>query len=62
MTQDQGKTWAEIEFGETKLGDQRLTKRLTLILEIFANHPTLSIPQACGPWSITKATYRFLDK
>jgi hypothetical protein len=61
MTQDQGKTWAEIEFGETKLGDQRLTKRLTLILEIFANHPTLSIPQACGPWSITKATYRFLD-
>jgi len=61
MTQDQGKTWAEIEFGETKLGDKRLTKRLTLILEIFANHPTLSIPQACGPWSITKATYRFLD-
>ena len=61
MTQDQGKTWAEIEFGETELGDQRLTKRLTLIAEIFANHPTFSIPQACGPWSITKATYRFFD-
>jgi hypothetical protein len=61
VTQDQGKTWAEIEFGEAKLGDQRLTKRLTLIAEIFANHPTLSIPQACGPWGITKATYRFFD-
>lgn len=61
MTQDQGKTWAEIEFGEAKLGDQRLTKRLTLIAEIFTNHPTSSIPQACGPWEITKATYRFFD-
>lgn len=61
MIQGQGKTWAEIEFGEAKLADQRLTKRLALIADIFANHPTLSIPQACGPWSITKATYRFFD-
>jgi len=61
VTQDQGKTWAEIEFGQAELGDQRLTKRLTLIAEIFANHPTRSIPQACGHWEITKATYRFFD-
>ena len=61
MTQDQGKTWAEKEFGKAELGDLRLTKRLALIADIFANHPTLSIPQACGPWSITKATYRFFD-
>jgi hypothetical protein len=57
LTQDQGKTWAQTEFGEAKLGDLRLSKRLTLIAETLINHPTSSIPQACGSWNITKATY-----
>lgn len=61
LAQNQGKTWGQLEFGEAKLGDQRLTKRLTFIADIFANHPTLSIPQACDTWNITKATYRFFD-
>jgi len=61
LTQDQGKTWAQTEFGEAKLGDLRLSKRLTLIAETLINHPTSSIPQACGSWNITKATYRFFN-
>jgi hypothetical protein len=61
MTQDQEKNWVQIEFGNAELGDLRLSKRLVLIAEAFANHPTASIPQACGDWQITKAAYRFFD-
>lgn len=61
LAQDQAKTWAEEEFSGAELGDQRLTKRLASIAEIFAKHPTQSIPQACGDWSVIKATYRFFD-
>ena len=43
------------------MGDQRLNKRLTKIANFFANNPTLSIPQPCGSWKVTKATYRFFD-
>lgn len=57
----QGQTWAEREFGTAELGDQRLNKRLTMIANFFTNSPTLSIPQACGSWKVTKATYRFFD-
>ena len=61
LTRGQGKNWAEKEFGAAKLGDQRLGKRLTMIANFFTNNPTLSIPQACGSWKVTKATYRFFD-
>jgi len=61
LTQPQGKNWAEKEFGTAELGDQRLNKRLTIIANFFINNPTFSIPQTCGPWNITKATYRFFD-
>jgi len=61
LTQGQGKNWAEREFGAAELGDQRLNKRLTMIANFFTNNPTLSIPQVCGSWKVTKATYRFFD-
>lgn len=61
LTQPQGKSWVEREFGTAELGDQRLNKRLTMIANFFTNNPTSSIPQACGSWKITKATYRFFD-
>lgn len=57
----QGQNWAEREFGTAELRDQRLNKRLTMIANFFTNNPTLSIPQACGSWKVTKATYRFFD-
>ena len=57
----QGQNWAQREFGTAKLGDQRLNKRLITIAKFFTNNPTVSIPQACGSWKVTKATYRFFD-
>lgn len=61
MGLDQAKKWAEEEFSGAEFGDQRLTERLARIAEIFAKHPTQSIPQACGDWSVIKAAYRFFD-
>jgi hypothetical protein len=43
------------------LGDQRLNKRLIQMVEAFAAQPSTSVPQSCGSWAATKATYRFWD-
>jgi hypothetical protein len=53
--------WAEEEFGDADLGDQRLTKRLVQIVRDFCARPQASIPQACQSRAKTKATYRFFD-
>jgi Transposase DNA-binding/Transposase Tn5 dimerisation domain/Druantia protein DruA len=53
--------WAEEEFGDTDLGDQRLTKRLVQIVRDFCARPQASIPQACQSRSKTKAAYRFFE-
>lgn len=53
--------WAEEEFGEAEIGDERLKKRLlTLTRDMYAK-PEASIPQACGGRAKTKAAYRFFD-
>lgn len=54
-------TWATHEFGSAALPDPRLRQRLILMATQFADHPTASIPEACGPWADTKAAYRWLD-
>jgi hypothetical protein len=43
------------------LGDQRLNKRSTRIIEALAANPEASINAACGGWSETIAAYRFFD-
>lgn len=54
--------WAEVEFGNCALGDQRLNRRLVTLARDFYAQPTASIPQACGgDRAKTKAAYRFLD-
>jgi hypothetical protein len=53
--------WAEEEFGQAELGDQRLTKRLVSMVSDFYARPQASIPQACQSRSKTKAAYRFFD-
>jgi hypothetical protein len=54
--------WAEVEFGQCALGDERLTRRLVTLAQDFYAQPTASIPQACGgDRAKTKAAYRFLD-
>ena len=59
MTQEKS-SWAEAEFKDIDLGDQRLNKRAVLLAERLAEKPTASIPNACGGWAETAAAYRFL--
>lgn len=57
----EGKDWAEEEFGNADLGDERLTKRLVHIVRDFCARPQGSVPQACQSRAKTKAAYRFFD-
>lgn len=47
------------EFGEVRLGDARLDRRLGRMVADLAEDPGRSIPQACGRWAGIKAAYRF---
>jgi hypothetical protein len=53
-------SWATQELSGIKLGDARLEKRATILLEQFGKKPSVSIPAACGGWGETMAAYRFL--
>jgi Domain of unknown function (DUF4338)/Transposase DNA-binding/Transposase Tn5 dimerisation domain len=53
--------WAEEEFGGCDLGDRRLQQRLLTLSRDVGARPTMSLPQACGDPSKTKAAYRFFD-
>ena len=43
------------------LGDRRLNKRSTRLIESLAANPEASINAACNGWSETLAAYRFFD-
>ena len=53
--------WAIAEFAHAELDDERRTDRLLMIATAFAQQPTASIPQACGPGPATQGAYRFLE-
>ncbi len=48
-------------FGEVELGDERLNKRLPMLVEAFLERPAASIPEATGSWAATQAAYRFFS-
>jgi hypothetical protein len=52
-------TWAVNEFADAELGDPRRTKRVIELATALAQHPTASIPEACGDGAMLKAAYRF---
>lgn len=54
-------SWVMDEFGAATLNDERLNRRLKLILSQLAARPTASIPAACGGNAETNAAYRFFD-
>jgi len=54
-------SWVSNEFQTVAIRDERLVKRLIKSTEHLAKHPEKSIPEACGKWSETKATYRLID-
>jgi hypothetical protein len=51
--------WAVTEFADAELGDVRRTKRLVELAGVLAQHPTASLPEACGDSGMLKAAYRF---
>lgn len=53
--------WAEQEFGEAELKDERLRRRLLMIARDVYDRPQASIPQACQSRAKTKAAYRFFE-
>jgi hypothetical protein len=55
------KGWFLEETKTADLGDERLNKRLSNVLEMLSRRPTESIPAASKGWDETKAAYRFLD-
>lgn len=46
------------EFQNVPINDQRLINRLMVTADILENQPEKSIPDACGNWASTKATYQ----
>lgn len=58
---DENEKWAEMEFGEIKLGDKRRTKRLVMLAKQRVERPNGSIAESCGSKAGTKAAYRLLD-
>jgi len=52
--------WAQEEFGQAELNDQRLKQRLLTLARDFYNRPQANIPQACQSRAKTRAAYRFL--
>jgi Druantia protein DruA/Transposase Tn5 dimerisation domain/Transposase DNA-binding len=53
--------WAEEEFGNARLGHERLRRRLLTIARDFYARPQAQIPQACQSRARTKAAYRFFQ-
>ncbi len=55
----EGEGWAEEEFGEAELKDRRRTARLVELARVLGEHPSQSLPEACGDPARVKAAYRF---
>ena len=54
--------WAEEEFCQAQLGDERLRQRLFTLARDFYARPQSNVPQSCGgDRAKTKAAYRFFD-
>jgi AcrR family transcriptional regulator len=53
--------WVMDEMKTVDLKDERLNRRLTVVLAQLEGHPTASIPAACGGHAEITAAYRFFD-
>ena len=54
--------WFDREIAGCNFADERLKKRLRLLLERMGDAMGDSIPPACQDWANTKAAYRFFSK
>lgn len=53
--------WIEQETQDADFGDERLDARYRILLEQLSDHPSLSLPAACGGDAEVAAAYRFFD-
>jgi hypothetical protein len=53
--------WIEEELAGINLGDRRLNRRCTIILERLSADPQASVNGACQGWAETHAAYQFFD-
>jgi hypothetical protein len=53
--------WAEQEFKQAELNDERLKRRLLTLARDFYNRPQANIPEACQSRAKIRAAYRFFD-
>jgi len=58
---DAGRSWIDTEVAGCRLGDERLSKRLRLLLGQLEQAAGSPLPLACQDWANTKAAYRFLS-
>jgi len=47
--------WSELELRSVSLGDRRLNRRLSILVEALAARPEASVPQATGSRAAAKA-------
>ena len=53
--------WAENEFATLVVKDKRRVRRLKIMAANLHAHPGSSIPEACGTWASSKASYRLVE-
>ena len=58
---DAGRNWIGTEVAGCQFGDQRLSRRLRLLLGQLEQAAGSPLPLACQDWANTKAAYRFLS-
>jgi len=54
--------WAEQQWGQAQLGDQRRTRRAVRLGSALAAQPAQSLPMQTGSWGDLKAAYRLLNE
>lgn len=53
--------WAQLEFGECRVGDRRLNRRLVQVAARIAADPSASTPDQMQWWAESKGAYRLMD-
>ena len=53
--------WGNEETATTDFSDERLNKRMRVLLDRLGSKPSASLPEACKGWDETIAAYRFFN-
>lgn len=53
--------WGNEETATTDFSDERLNKRMRVLLDRLGSKPSASLPAACKGWDETIAAYRFFN-